>query len=245
MNGYMDDVTISLFEEKIRNYFEKLTLLTTQVPFNLRPLILDPYMLFHGFKSEIVIDPQGKIGFVLNRSATRQRIKVIRINIAIELQIFGVLGTDNKSLFTVGFNTQIKGGEYTNKLYPDVGFIHVPLGSSIKITDCRIDWIGKRNTRVVKDIHFVWIFGDKKYIIELDPVKEATDDFYYALFSKLRSILTKNSRSFEKNIQSKIVNFYYKLLTNIKEESKSLFTVTQGDEQIFHRRHRILSRQGW
>ena len=246
-----EDITRNEFKDKIKRYFNKIDLLVTQVPSDLRSLLLYPYMLYRGFRSEIISDPQGKIGFELIRRAGKIKIDLNSIDLPIESHIFGVLGTDNNFyskpsigiftrlvfanyLFNEQFESELPKDATINVINTqDTGPIEVGLTSIVKITDCSIYWVKERNTKFVKHLPFVWIFGNKDYVTALNPIQEAISDFYSTLFGELMLMLTDNLKTFDPNTKSKIFNFYNTMLEHIYGESKSLFNITQGDEQLF------------
>ncbi|WP_157727194.1 hypothetical protein [Thermococcus profundus] len=61
----------------LKQYFNRVSILTTQVPIQLREVLLPEYMLYQGFKSVVYIDDSGKVGFeILRKRASRVSIKI-------------------------------------------------------------------------------------------------------------------------------------------------------------------------
>lgn len=52
------EMELEIFKKIIKDYFRRLSVITTQVPNDLRPFLLPAYMLYKGYKSVIYIDPR-------------------------------------------------------------------------------------------------------------------------------------------------------------------------------------------
>ena len=72
------EMELEIFKKIIKDYFRRLSVITTQVPNDLRPFLLPTYMLYKGYKSVIYVDPNNKIGFeVLREKASRLSINCL------------------------------------------------------------------------------------------------------------------------------------------------------------------------
>lgn len=74
--------SIETMKEVIRQHFKKLSILITQIPFDVRQILLPGYMLYNGFKSAIYMDHFGKMGFEIYRERARRfSIKIKKIEL--------------------------------------------------------------------------------------------------------------------------------------------------------------------
>ena len=249
MNNQSDDVLRSI----IRKYFKRLSILITQIPFEVRRFLLPPYMLYSGFKSYLHIDPSGRLGFEIYRDiASRFSIKTRKTRNRVEQEIFGVLGHEN--MFRIsGSNTEIRGGILTCKDFVEKYGHQLPKGvttltfskpgitgpfevgkeAEVKIINCSIYWM-VGNRRYVKPIHFAWLFGNASYLNEIDPFLHAESDFYSSLFGRLYEIITRGyEERVDKNTRSKVLQIYIKLIERVANDFKKQLAITQADEYVF------------
>jgi hypothetical protein len=229
-----------VFESVIRKYFKRLAILVTQIPPEVRRLLLPPYMLYTGFKSYFYIDQSGRLGFEIYRErASRFSIKTKRTFNRIEQEIFGILGDEN--IFKInGSKGEIKKlvltcsdfvERYKHEL-PEratilafsrpgiIGPIEIGEEAEVKIIDCSIYWIIK-SKRYVKHVPFAWLFGNANFINRTDPLSNAESDFYSSLFGNLYEIITRGyEEPVDKNTQSKVLEFYKELIKRVEDEFK-------------------------
>lgn len=237
----------------IKNYFKRLSILVTQIPFEIRRLLLPPYMLYNGSKSYIHIDPTGRIGFEVYRErASRFSIKIRKTKSRIEQEIFGVLGQENMLRFS-GHDTELRGGILTCKDFVEKYNQELPKGPStlifskpgntgpieigkeaeVKIINVSIYWM-VRNRRCVKHIPFTWLFGNASYLNKIDPFLHSESDFYSSLFGSLYEIITRGyEERFDKGTRSKVLQTYIKLIEKVNSEFKKRLVVTRADEYVF------------
>ncbi|NJE11995.1 Shedu anti-phage system protein SduA domain-containing protein [Thermococcus sp. LS2] len=252
MNAQPDDKEIREIKGRLKQYFNKLSVLATQVPVALRRLLLPQYMLYTGFKGVVYIDDNGKVGFELHRErASRISIKVRRTGKQVEEEIFGILGTSAAfvvngrytELWRLVFTHKEFSKRFRNQLPKDAAvfiladeMIPMKVGkeAEVKVVDCGIYWIIGRQ-RYVKHIPFAWIFGDVSILLrEIDPLSHAESDFYFALFSSLYEIITDSYRRIvDEKAKREAFEMYMKLITKIEEEVRSAVHITEADEQVF------------
>jgi len=249
MNDQSDDVLRNV----IRKYFKRLSILITQIPFEVRRFLLPPYMLYNGFKSYLHIDPSGRLGFeIYRKKASRFSIKTRKTRNRVEQEIFGVLGHEN--MFRIsGSNTEIRGGILTCKDFVEkfghqlpkrattltfskpgvTGPIEIGKEAEVKIINCGIYWM-VGNRRYVKPIPFAWLFGNASYLNEIDPFLHSESDFYSSLFGRLYEIITRGyEERVDKNTQLKVLEIYIKLIERVENEFKTQLAITQADEYVF------------
>ncbi|WP_456396334.1 Shedu anti-phage system protein SduA domain-containing protein [Thermococcus sp.] len=248
MNAQPDDEKIKSI---LKQYFDRLSILTTQVPTQVRELLLPGYMLHKKFKSIVYIDDNGKAGFEIRRErASRISIKVRRTRKQVEEEIFGISGI-NAAFVVNGRYTELWRLVFTHKnftkrlgnqlpkdatilvLADEMVPIKVGNEAEVKVIDCEVHWIlGKQ--RYVKYIPFAWIFGNISVLMEIDPVSHAESDFYFALFNSLYEIITDGYRRIaDEKAKREAFEMYMKLITKIEEEVRSVIYITEADEQVF------------
>jgi len=250
------------FKKIINDYFKRLSIITTQVPNDLRPFLLPAYMLYKGYKSVIYVDPKNKIGFeVLREKASRLSIKLKRTKALIEEEIFGTFGQEN--MFRTDGKTQISGIVLTCKEFSErysyllpqvssvlvfskngyIGPLEVGENAELKLIDIGIYWLVKGRKKFIKKIPFAWIFGNKDLLLRVDSFTQADSDFYNSLFSRIYYIITDGYETIikgqetlvDKSVILKVVNFYTKLIKKVKEEFDEILSLTKADEYIFQK----------
>lgn len=249
----MKDQSEQILKRKIKKYFDSLSILVTQVPFEIRRLLLPSYMLLTGFKSYIHIDPTGRIGFEVYRErASRFSIKTRRTKSRIEQEIFGVLGQENLLRFN-GIRSELRGGILTCKGFVEkcgymlprgvstltfsksgfIGPIEIGEEAEAKIINCGIYWV-VRKKRFVKTIPFAWLFGNSSCLSRIEPFIDSESDFYSSLFGRLYEIITRGyDEPVDKGIRLKVLKTYTKLIEKVETELKKQFFTTQADELAF------------
>ena len=257
------EMELEIFKKIIKDYFRRLSVITTQVPNDLRPFLLPAYMLYKGYKSVIYIDPKNKIGFeVLREKASRLSIKgPKRTKALIEEEIFGIFGQEN--MFRIDGKTQMSGVVLTCKDFSEryshllpqassvliffkngyVGPLEVGENAELKLIDIGIYWLIKGKGKFIKKIPFAWIFGNKDLLLRIDSLTQADSDFYNSLFSRIYYIITDGYETIikgremlvDKNVILKVVNFYTELIKKVKEEFNETLSLTEADEYIFQK----------
>ena len=122
------------FKEIINEYFKRLSIVVSQVPIELREILLPRYMLYRGYKSELYVDIDNKIAFEVKREkASRLSVKTLKIDYQVEKEVFGVLGrenmieikgTSNVTGQIVAKEVEIKGNaEIEQRIYTDFSYI--------------------------------------------------------------------------------------------------------------------------
>jgi len=244
-----------IFKDIIKEYFKRVQILTTQVPSDLRRLLLPPYMLYSGFKGRLYIDSTGRLGFeIIREKASRPSIKTVSAKKRVEQEIFGVLGHENmfrisgKEVklvnliltcrdFVERYEHELpKGASVLIFSKPGIiGPFEIEKNAEIKIIHCGIYWIkGKR--RYVKYIPFAWIFGNTNLLEKIDPLTHAESDFYSSLFGKLYEIAMPGYKKFlDEHVHLKVFEFYRELIKKVRREFKEKLFITQADEYVFQR----------
>lgn len=249
----MNNETEYFLKEIMQKYFEKMSVLVSQIPQEVRTLLLPPYALYTGFKGVFHVDQTGRLGFeILRQRASRLSVKVRNTPLRVEEEIFGALG--EPTMFRIGgHNTEIHGGVFTCKdstqkyehelpkrqstlnFYSCKNTSPIELGTDAecKIVDCRIFWI-INGRRYVKRIHFAWLFGNKAIMTRIDPLFQSESDFYSFLFGKLYQIMTHGyEKPVDSKTQTKVLEVYSKLIERVEREFREHLVLTKGDEYIF------------
>ena len=238
--------------EILRNYFKKLSILATQIPFEVRGLLLSQYMLYNGFKGLLHFDATGKIGFEIYREASRISIKPRATKKSVEEEVFGVFGDENM-VFLTGHDSEIRGGIFTCRDFAEqygnqlprngsvlrfdktgsIGPFQIGDEAEVKFTDIGIYWLLKKK-RLVKHVPFAWVFGEKTDFTKIDPILHAESHFYSSLFGNLYEIASNGyKKPVDKNIQSKVLETFGLLIGKIYTEFKEKLKTTKNDEQFF------------
>jgi len=250
-NAQSDHVLRSI----IREYFKRLSILISQIPLEVRRLLLPAYMLYNGFKGYIYFDPSGRLAFEVYRErGSRFSIKPRKTKKRVEQELFGVLGS--KNMFRLnGHNNSLRGLVLTCKDFVEKygnelpkrggrlsfskclhsGPIEIGREAETKIINCSIYWmIGKR--RYVNHIPFAWLFGHTSYLDKVDPVLHSDSDFYSSLFGRLYEIITQGyEKPVDDNTRLKVLETYTKLIEGVENEFKKGITTTRADEFDFQR----------
>jgi hypothetical protein len=245
----------SIIQRFIRDYFKRVSILITQIPFEIRGLLLPSYMLYNGFKGIIHFDPTGRKAFEIYRQASRISIKLRKANERVEKEIFGVLGSEENMFKLQGHDSEISGLNLTCKAFKEhyeqqipknvstfnfnktgsIGPFEITEDTEVKITDVHIYWmIGRR--RFVKFISFAWAFGSNIQFEKIDPVLHADSHFYSSLFGNLYQIITKGYKEkVDKTTRLKVFKTFEQLVGRIYTEVKNELAITKTDEQEFQR----------
>jgi len=252
ING-MNDQSNQVLRRIIKEYFNRLSILITQIPFEIRRLLLPPYMLYNGFKSYLFIDSSGRLGFQIYRErASRFSIKTKKTRRRVEQEIFDVLGHENMFRIT-GRNTELRELTLTCKEFIErykhelprgtttlifqksdaTGPIEIEKEAEAKIINCSIYWIVK-SKRNVRHIPFAWLFGNANYLKKIDPLLHSESDFYSSLFGRLYKIITRGyEERIDEKTKLKVLKTYINLIESVENEFRKQLASTQADEYVF------------
>ena len=236
----------------LKSYFKRLSVLVTQIPFEIRRLLLPKYMLFRGFKGIVHFDASGKKGFEVYREASRISIKLRKASKNVEKELFGVLGNENM-LFLSGHDSEVRGGVFTCRGFAEQYGSQLPRNASVltfdkpgsigpfqigeecevKLTDISIYWLlGKK--RLVKRIPFAWVFGGKLDLTKVNPIIHVESHFYSSLFGSIYQIATHGyTKAIDKDTYSKVFETFTVFVERIFAEFKQTLNTTKNDEQMF------------
>lgn len=249
MNGDAE----SCLKDIIQKYFRRMSVLVSQIPAEVRTLLLPPYTLYTGFKGILYVDKTGRLEFeVLRQRASRLSVKVRNTSLRVEQELFGALG--KLTMFRIyGHDTQIHRAVFTCKGFTEKYGHELPRGQSIlsfytcedaspvelgteaecKIVDCGIFWVINKR-RYVKRIHFAWLFGNKAALTRVDPLFHSESDFYSFLFGMFYQIITHGyEKPVDKRTQGKVLEVYAKLIERVENEFREHLVLTKGDEYVF------------
>jgi hypothetical protein len=249
----MESETESFLKDIMQKYFKRMSVLVSQIPAEVRMLLLPPYTMYPGFKGILYVDKTGRLGFeILRERASRLSVKVKNTSLRVEQEIFGALG--KLTMFRIGgHDTEIRGGVFTCRDFTERYEHRLPKGQSVlnfytckdasplelgneaecKIVDCGIFWIIK-NRHYVKQIHFAWMFGNKAILARIDPLFHSESDFYSFLFGRLYQIITHGyEKPVDDKTQEKVLEVYAKLIEGVESEIREHLVLTKGDEQVF------------
>lgn len=248
----MDTGNQELIVGFLKNYFRRLSVLVTQIPFEIRGLLLPQYMLFNGFKGIVYFDALGKRGFEIYREASRISIKPRRTGKSVEEELFGVLGDENM-LFLSGHDSEVRGGVFTCRGFAEqygnqlprnasvltfdktgsIGPFQIGEEGEVMLTDISVYWL-LRKKRFVKHIPFAWVFGEKIDLTKIDPIIHVESHFYSSLFGSIYQIATHGyTRVVDNNTQSKVLETFSVFIEKVFSEFKEKLNTTKNDEQLF------------
>jgi hypothetical protein len=249
----MKSETEFFLKDIMQKYFKRMSVLVSQIPAEVRTLLLPPYTLYTGFKGILYVDKTGRLGFEIARQrASRLSVKVRNTSLRVEQEIFGALG--ELPMFRInGHDTEIHGGVFTCKDFTEKYEHELPKGQSVlnfysckgtspielgtegecKIVDCRIFWI-MNNRRYAKQVHFAWLFGNNDALTRIDPLFHSESDFYSFLFGKLYQIITYGyEKPVDDKTQEKVLEVYVTLIEGVEGEFKEHLVLTKCDEYVF------------
>jgi hypothetical protein len=249
----MDNEIEYFLKDMVQKYFKKMSVLVSQLPAEVRTLLLPPYTLLVGFKGILYLDQTGRVGFqILRQKASRLSVKIKTTSLRVEQEIFGVLG--KVTMFRIdGHHTEIRGGvltcqDFTEKyghelpkeqtilnFYTcnDTSPIEIGPEAECKVVDCRIFWI-IRNRRCVRRILFAWLFGNNAVLAKIDPLVHSESDFYSFLFGRLYQIMTVGyERPVSREMQTKVAKVCADLIERVKLRFREHLVLTKGDEFVF------------
>lgn len=245
------DTKDHVLEGVIKAYFKRLSILTAQIPYELRGVLLPSFMLYNGFKSYLYVDQSDKLGFeIIRERASRLRIKRKDIGEHVEQQIFGFFGDNcafnvngsmvlSKLVFTSEDFAKRYGQELPKaasvfKLQPPLnGLAKLSDLAHLKIMSCSVYFMSK-GKRYVKHIPFAWLFGKPALLDAIDPSLNAESDFYSSLFGTLHEIVIQD-RIFDPDAEKKALMLYIGLMERVQTEFKKELAATKTDEHVFQR----------
>lgn len=235
-----------------KRYYERTSVLVTQIPYELREILLPKHMLFGRFKATLHFDATGRLAFEITRKrSSRTSIKPKEDLQRIESVLLGKLGKQNL-LFIQGRNTVLRdivlthadfASRFPHKL-PDgsvlnfgmsgnIGPMEVAEEADVKLVDVRVCWLidGKP---FVKDIPFAWLLGKADLLDRGDASAIAEGDFYTSLFSSVQYLVTQGYKKLGPDTKRKALELYSALLSRVEEQLRNSFRLTGADERTFH-----------
>jgi hypothetical protein len=239
-------------KEFFRQYYRRMSVLVTQIPHEVRAILLPRYLLFGHFKAVLHLDTTGRLALEMTRRrSSRISIRPHESSQRVESLVLGKLG--EKNLFLIqGRNTVLKGLVLTHAdfvsrfrqkvpdgtvlnfgLSGDVGPINIGQEADAKLVDVLICWLvdGKP---FIKDIPFAWLMGNAGLLNENDPSATADSDFYSSLFSSIQYVITSGYEKLGPDTKRKTYEVYSAFLTRVERELKNSFRLTAADERTFH-----------
>jgi hypothetical protein len=229
-----------------------MSVLVTQIPYEVRAILLPRYVLFGHFKAVLHLDTTGRLALEMTRRrSSRISIKSHESSQRIESFILGKLG--EKSLLSIqGRNTVLRGlvlthadfvsrfphkvphGTVLNFGLPgDVGPIDIGEEADVKLVDVIICWLvgGKP---FIKDIPFAWLIGKASLLDRNDPGAIADGDFYSSLFGSIQYLVTRGYKKLGPDTKRETFQVYSTFLSRVEQELSNSFRLTAADERTFH-----------
>ncbi|MCJ7634456.1 hypothetical protein MUP77_18945, partial [Candidatus Bathyarchaeota archaeon] len=99
---------LELAREFFRQYYRRMSVLVTQIPYDVRTILLPKYMLFGHFKAVLHLDATGRLAVEITRRSSRISMKTSKSSERIESLVLGKLGEKN-GLSIQGRNTVLEG----------------------------------------------------------------------------------------------------------------------------------------
>jgi hypothetical protein len=229
-------VLTNSFKSIVEQYLEKISVLRTQIPDDMRLLLLPRYMNWAKIQSEIYVDPYQNFAFeVFRESQTRSEPNTRKIRDHIEKQLFGFYNQNSNLWFwpsKLVINMKLIDISFEG-LNERMGVMLLEF-SDIRFIDFKISGIIKENKPFVKNIPFAWV-AEKSMIDSINPIVYAEEDFFDILLGKLQKIVSTEFRIEDRNTYIKVIKFYIRLIEKIENEVSESIIVTESDEQVFQR----------
>jgi hypothetical protein len=229
-------VLTNSFKSMVEQYLEKISVLRTQIPDDMRLLLLPRYMNWAKIQSEIYVDPYQNFAFeVFRESQTRSEPNTRKIRDHIEKQLFGFYNQNSNLWFwpsKLVINMKLIDISFEG-LNERMGVMLLEF-SDIRFIDFKISGIIKENKPFVKNIPFAWV-AEKSMIDSINPIVYAEEDFFDILLGKLQKIVSTEFRIEDRNTYIKVIKFYIRLIEKIENEVSESIIVTESDEQVFQR----------
>jgi hypothetical protein len=224
------------FRQSIFDYFNRMAVLRTQIPENLRMILLRKYMLWDKFESDIHVDSNGNLGFEIYRqSETALQIRIHDIDERIEKTLFLACG---KMLKGIAINVTMIAGKFVELSFingtKDNAPIFINRPSDIRIIDCSFELLRPPKQKRVKKIHFSWIVHES-LIDRIQPVHYAQIDFYDQLFTILTKVIEGQEEGTTPEVRKQLIVFYESFLEGIVREFQEALALTESNELVFQK----------
>jgi hypothetical protein len=227
-------VLTNSFKSMVEQYLEKISVLRTQIPDDMRLLLLPRYMNWAKIQSEIYVDPYQNFAFeVFRESQTRLEPDIRKIRDHVEKQLFGFYN-QNSNLWFWHYKFVIN----MKLIDIDIEGLTERMGvmpleySDIRFIDFKISGIIKENKSFVKNIPFAWVV-ERSMVDSINPIVYAEEDFYDILLGRLQKIVSTEFRFEDRNSYIKVIKFYIALIEKIENEVSERIIITESDEQVF------------
>ena len=239
-------------KEFFKRYYRRTSVLVTQIPYELRAIVLPNHMLFGSFKAVMYLDMTGRLALEITRKrSSRISIKSRETTERIESLVIGRLGERN-SLSIQGRNTVLRGlvfadatfvSRFSHKIpdrdiWPfgpssDVGPIEVAEEADVKLVDVSVCLV-VHGKPCVKHIPFAWLLGKADLLNDSDPSVAADSDFYLSLFGSVHYLVTQGHEKLSPETKRRVFEVYSRFLSRIEEDLAASFRLTEADERTFH-----------
>ena len=239
-------------KEFFKQYYRRTSVLVTQIPYELRAIVLPRHMLFGSFRAVMYLDMTGRLALEITRKrSSRISIKSRETTERVESLVIGKLGGRNL-LSIQGRDTVLRGLVFTNADFAarfphkipdrdvlpfgpsgDVGPIEVAEEADVKLVDVSVCWLvdGKPS---VKHIPFAWLLGKADLLDDDDPSVTADSDFYLSLFGSVHYLVTQGHEKLGPDTKRKVFEVYSEFLSRIEKDLAASFRLTETDERTFH-----------
>jgi hypothetical protein len=226
-------VLTNSFKSIVEQYLEKISVLRTQIPDDMRLLLLPRYMNWAKIQSEIYVDPYQNFAFeVFRESQTRLEPNIRKIRDHVEKQLFGFYNQNSNLWFWPSkFVINMKLIDISFEGLTERMGVMLLEFSDIRFIDFKISGIIKENKPFVKNIPFAWV-AEKSMIDSVNPIVYAEEDFFDILLGKLQKIVSTEFRFEDRNTYIKVIKFYIRLIEKIENEVSESIIVTES-EQVF------------
>jgi hypothetical protein len=226
-------VLTNSFKSIVGQYLEKISVLRTQIPDDMRLLLLPRYMNWAKIQSEIYVDPYQNFAFeVFRESQTRLEPNIRKIRDHVEKQLFGFYNQNSNLWFWPSkFVINMKLIDISFEGLTERMGVMLLEFSDIRFIDFKISGIIKENKPFVKNIPFAWV-AEKSMIDSVNPIVYAEEDFFDILLGKLQKIVSTEFRFEDRNTYIKVIKFYIRLIEKIENEVSESIIVTES-EQVF------------
>jgi hypothetical protein len=226
-------VLTNSFKSIVGQYLEKISVLRTQIPDDMRLLLLPRYMNWAKIQSEIYVDPYQNFAFeVFRESQTRLEPNIRKIRDHVEKQLFGFYNQNSNLWFWPSkFVINMKLIDISVEGLTERMGVMLLEFSDIRFIDFKISGIIKENKPFVKNIPFAWVV-ERSLIDSVNPIVYAEEDFFDILLGKLQKIVSTEFRFEDRNTYIKVIKFYMRLIEKIENEVSESIIVTES-EQVF------------
>jgi hypothetical protein len=226
-------VLTNSFRSMVEQYLERISVLRTQIPDDMRILLLPGYMDWTKIQSEIYVDPYQNFAFeVFGESQTRLEPNIRKTSDHVEKQLFGFYNQNSNLWFWPSkFVINMKLIDISFEGLTERMGVMLLEFSDIRFVDLKISGIIKENEPFVKNVPFAWVV-EKSMIDSINPIMYAEEDFFDILLGKLQKIVSTEFRFEDRNTYIKVIKFYIRLIEKIENEVSESIIVTESDEHL-------------